>query len=119
VRRKIFGPKRDEIIGQSKLHDEELRNLHAALNIIRMIESRKIRWAGHITGMQAKGNAYRILVEYSGERRLLGRPRRRWEDNIKIKLGGIRWGCMDWINVGQGTDQWRVFVNTVMNLRVL
>jgi hypothetical protein len=68
--------------------------------------------------MEAKRNACRVLVENSAERRPLGRLRRRWEDNIKMKLGEIRWGGMDWINLAEGRHQWRVLVNTIMNLWV-
>jgi hypothetical protein len=63
-------------------------------------------------------NAYRTLVGQPEGERLLGRPRRRWVDNIKIDLSEIGWGGMDWIDLAQGRDQWRALVNTVMNLRV-
>jgi hypothetical protein len=65
-----------------------------------------------------KRNAYRILVGKPEEKRLLGRPRRRWEDNIKMDLGEIGWGGMDWVDLAPVRDQWRALVNTVMNLRV-
>jgi hypothetical protein len=68
--------------------------------------------------MGAKRNAYRILVGKPEGKRLLGRPRRRWVDNIKIDLRQIRWDGMDWIDLAQDRDQWRAVVNTVMNLRV-
>jgi hypothetical protein len=82
------------------------------------MKSRRMRWAGHVTRMGEKRNAYRILVGKPEGRRSLGRPRRRWEDNIRMKLREIEWGGMDWINLAQDRDQWRALVNTVMNLRV-
>jgi hypothetical protein len=65
-----------------------------------------------------KRNAYRILVGKPEGKRPLGRPRRRWEDNIRINLREIGWGGVDWIDLAQHRDQWRALVNTVMNLRV-
>jgi hypothetical protein len=76
-------------------------------------------WAGHIAGMGEKRNTYRILVGKPEGERPLGKPRCRWEDNIRMDLREIRWGGMDWINLPQDRDQWRVLVNTVMNIRVL
>jgi hypothetical protein len=78
-----------------------------------MIKSREMRWAGHIAQMEAKMNAYRILVRNPEGRR----PRRRWEDNIKIDLGEMGWRGMDWIDLDRDRDQWRAVVNTVLNLR--
>jgi hypothetical protein len=83
-----------------------------------MIKSRRMRWAGHVARMREKRNAYRILVGMPEGKRPLGRPRRRWVDNIKIVLREIGWDDMDWIDLAQNRDQWRVLVNTVMNLRV-
>jgi hypothetical protein len=83
-----------------------------------MIKSRKMRWAGHIARMGEKRNAHRILVGKPEEKRPLGRPRRRWVDNIKMDLRKIGWDGMDWIDLAQDRDRWRALVNTVMNLRV-
>jgi hypothetical protein len=80
-----------------------------------MIKSRKMRWAGY-AGRMEKRNAYRILVGKPGGKRPLGRPRRRWVDNVKIDLTEIGWDGMDWIDLAQDTDQWRALVNTVMSL---
>jgi hypothetical protein len=102
-----------------KLHNEELHILYSSLNIIRMIKSRRMRWAGHVAQMGEKQNAYRILVEKIEGKRLLGRPRRRWVDNIKIDVIQIVWDDVDWIDLAQDRVQWRALVNTVMNIRVL
>jgi hypothetical protein len=82
-----------------------------------MIKSRRRRWAGHVARMGETRNAYRILVGQPEGKRLLGRPRRRWVDNIKIDLGEIGWDGRDWIELAQDRDQWRALVNTVMNLQ--
>jgi hypothetical protein len=96
VLRRIFGPKRDEVIGGwRKLHNEELHNLYCSPNMIRMIKSGRIRWTGNVARMGAKMNAYRILVGTLEGKRPLGRHRHRWEDNIKMELRGIGWGGMD------------------------
>jgi hypothetical protein len=84
VLRRIFGPKRDEVTGGSrKLHNDELHNLYSSASVIRMIKSRRIRWAGHVARMGEKRKAYRILVGNPERKRPLGRPRHGWVDNIK------------------------------------
>jgi hypothetical protein len=89
---RIFGPKRDEVTGGwRKLHNEELHNLYASPSIIRMIKSRRMRWIRHVARMGDKRNAYRILVGNPEGKRPLGRPRRRWVDNIKMDLREIEW----------------------------
>jgi hypothetical protein len=75
---------------------------------MKMIKSRRMRWAGHVARMGEKRNAYMILAEKLEGRRRVGRPRRRWVDNIK----------MDWIDLAQDRDQWRAVLNTLLNLRV-
>jgi hypothetical protein len=93
VLRGIFGPKRDEMIGNwRKLHNEELHNLYCSPSIIRMTKSWRIRWAWHVARMGGNTNAYRILVLTQEEKRPPGRPRHKWEDNIRMDLRGIRWG---------------------------
>jgi hypothetical protein len=84
-------------------------NLYSTPNIIRMIKSRRIRWARHVARMGEKRNAYRILVG----KRPLGRPRHRWVGNIKSDLREIGWDGMDWIALAQDRDQWRAFANTL------
>jgi hypothetical protein len=100
VLRGIFGSKGDEVIGGwRKLHNEELHNLYCSPSIIRMIKSKTMRWAGHVERIREKRNAYRILSGEPEGKRPLGRPRRRWEDNIKMDLREIGWGGTDWIDL--------------------
>jgi hypothetical protein len=92
VLRRIFGSKRDEATGEwGRLHNEELNNLYSSPNIIRVIKSRRMRWTGHVARMGEKSGAYRILVGRPEGRPQLGRPRRRWEDNIKMDLREMGW----------------------------
>jgi hypothetical protein len=101
--RGIFGPKRDEVIGGwKKLPNEELHNLYCWPSIIRMIWSRRMRWAGHVACMGEKRNACRILVGKPEGKRPPGRLRHMLEDNIKMDLREIRWGGMDWIDLTLG-----------------
>jgi len=87
VPRIIFGSKRDEVTREwGKLHNEELNDLYFSENIIGMIKSRRMRWAGHVALMGERSVAYRVLVGKSERKRPLGRPRRRWEDNIRMDL---------------------------------
>jgi hypothetical protein len=79
-----------------------------------MVNARRMRWAGHVARMETRMNAYRILVGKPERKRPLGRPRRRWVDNIKIDLREIGWDGTDWIDLAQDRDQWRALVNTVM-----
>jgi hypothetical protein len=119
VMRRIFGQKRDEVIGGSrKLYNDELHNLYFLSSIIRMVKPRRICWAGHVARKGVKRNACRILVGKPEGKRPLGRTRHGWEDNIKMDLKGIGWGGMDWIDLAQDRDQWKALVNTVMTLRV-
>jgi hypothetical protein len=101
VLRRIFGPKRDEVTGEwRKQHNEELRDLYSSPSIIRIIMSRRMRWAGHVARMGKKRNAYRLLVGKPEEKGPLGRLRRRWVDNIRMDLE--RADCLD--NVGSSTS---------------
>jgi hypothetical protein len=83
-----------------------------------MLKSRRMIWGGHVARMGETTNAYRILMGKPEEKRPLGRPRRRWVDDSKMDLREIECDGMDWIELAQDKDQWRVFVNTVMNLRI-
>jgi hypothetical protein len=119
VLRRILGPKRDELTGEwRKLHKEELRDLYSSPSIIRIIKSRRMRWAGHVARMGEKINAYRLLVGKPEGKKPLERPRRRWVDNIKRDLGEVGWGNVDWICLAQDRNRWRAVVNSVLNLRV-
>jgi hypothetical protein len=112
VLRRIFGPKRDEVTGEwRKLHNEELRDLYSSPSIIRIIKSRRMRWAGHVVRMGEKRNTYRLLVRKPEGKSPLGRPRRRWVDNIRMDLGEVGWGDVDWIDLAKGRIRWRALVN--------
>ncbi|KAJ4437185.1 hypothetical protein ANN_17320 [Periplaneta americana] len=118
VLRKIFGAKRDEVTGEwRKLHNTELHALYSSPDIIRNIKSRRLRWAGHVARMGESRNAYRVLVGRPEGKRPLGRPRRRWEDNIKMDLREVGYDDRDWINLAQDRDRWRAYVRAAMNLR--
>jgi hypothetical protein len=119
VLRRIFGPKRDGVTGGCrKLHNEELHNLYSSPSIIRIIKSRRMKWAGHVARMGEKRNVYRLLVGKPEGKRPLGRPRRRWIDNIKMDLLEIGLSIVDWIGLAEDRYRWRALVNSVMNLRV-
>ncbi|KAJ4442676.1 hypothetical protein ANN_04265 [Periplaneta americana] len=118
VLRKIFGAKRDEVTGEwRKLHNAELHALYSSPDIIRNIKSRRLRWAGHVARMGESRNAYRMLVGRPEGKRPLGRPRRRWEDNIKMDLREVGYDDRHWINLAQDRDRWRAYVRAAMNLR--
>ena len=87
VLRRVFGPNRDEVRGEwRKLHNEELSDLYSLPNIVRVVKSRRMRWAGHVAPMGEGRGVHRVLVGKPEGKRPLGRPRRRWEDNIKKDL---------------------------------
>ena len=148
VPRRIFGPARDEMTGEwRKLQNLEFYPLNADLNtichllallgahhifhvgrirvndlycspiIVRVIKSKNMRWTGHVV-LMGRGEAYSMLVGKDEGKRQLGRPRRRWEDNIKMDLQKVGCGGMDWIELAQDRDRCRALVNAVMNLHV-
>jgi hypothetical protein len=119
VLRRVFGPKRDEVTEEwRKLHDEELNNLYCSPNIVRVIESRIMKWVGHVARMREGRGVYKVLVEKAEGNRPLGRTRRRWDDNIKMDFQEVKCGGKDWIEVDQNRDRWRGLLNAVMNLPV-
>jgi hypothetical protein len=119
VLRRIFGPKRDRVTGGWRnLHNEELHNLYSSSSIIRIIKSRRMRWAGHVARMGKKRNVYRLLVAKPEGKRPLGRPSCRWLDSSKMVLLEIELSVLDWIGLVQDRYRWRALVNAVMNLRV-
>jgi hypothetical protein len=112
VLRRIFGPKRDEVIGEwRKLHNEELHDVYSSTSIIRIMKSRRIKWAGHVARMGERGMC--IGCGKPEGRRPLGRPRRSWVDNIRMDLVEV-----DWIGLAQDRDRWRALVNSVLKLGV-
>jgi hypothetical protein len=104
VLRRIFGPKRDEVTREwTKLHSGELHNLYSSSDIIRQIKSGRMRWAGHVARVGQGRNVYRVLVRKPEGKRPLGRPRRRWEDGIKMDLREIDrgvWSGFTWLRIG-------------------
>ena len=102
-----------------RLHNEELNDLYSSLNIVRVIKSRRMRWAGHVARMGEERGADRVLAGKPEGKRQLGRPGRRWVDNIRMDLQEVGCGYMDWIGLAQDRDRWRTLVSAVMNLRVL
>jgi len=100
------------------LHNKELNDLYSSPNIVRVIKSRRMRWAGHVARMGEERGMYRVLLGKWEGRRPLGRPRRRWVDNIRMDLQEVGCGYMDWIGLTQDRDSWRTLVSAVMNLRV-
>ena len=116
---RIFGSKRDEVTGEwRRLHNEELNDLYCSPNIVRVIKWRRMRLAGHVARMGEERGVYRVLVGKLEGRRPLGRPRRRWVNNIRVDLQEVGCEYMDWIGLAQDRDRWRTLVSAVMNLRV-
>jgi hypothetical protein len=101
-----------------KLHNEELNDLYSVPNIVRVVKSRRMRWAGHVAGMGEERGVHRVLVGKPEGERPFGRPRRRWEDNIKMDLQKVGGGRGDGMELAQDRAGWRALVSTVKNLRV-
>jgi hypothetical protein len=100
VLRRIFGLNRDEVTGEwRKLYNEELNNLCSSPNIVRVIKSRRMGWAGHVARMGKERGVYRVLVGKPEGWRPMGRPRLRWEDNIRMDLREVGCGCVDWMEL--------------------
>ena len=112
-------PKRDGITGEwRKLHNEKLNSLYSSPYIVRVIKSRRMRWAGHVARMEEGRGVHKVLVGKPERKIPLGGPRRRWEDNIKMDLEEVGRGCGNWTELAQHRDRWRALVSTVMNFRV-
>jgi len=101
-----------------RLHNEELNDLYSSPNIVRVIKSRRMRWAGHVARMGEERGVYRVLLGKQAGKRPLGKLRHRWVDNIMTDLQELGCGNMDWIGLAQDRDKWRTLVSAVMNLRV-
>jgi hypothetical protein len=109
---RVFGPKRDEVTGEwRKLQNEELNDLYSLPSIVRVVKSRRMRWAGHVARMGEERGVHRVLVRKPDGKRPLGTPRRRGEDNIKMNLQEVGVGCGDWIESAQDRDRWRALVS--------
>ena len=118
VLKRVFGPRRDKVTGEwRKLHNEEHRDLYSLPNIVRVVKLRRMRWAGHVAHLGEGRVVHRVLVGKHEGKRPLGRPRFRWEDNIKMDLQEVE-GDGDWMELAQDRDRWRALVNTVINFRV-
>ena len=114
VLRRIFGLNKDEVTREwRKLNNEELNDLYSSPNIVRVIKSRIIRWAGHVACMGERRGVYRVLEGKPEGNRPLGKPRRRWDHNIKMDLQEVGRGGMDWIELAQNRDRWRAHLNDV------
>ena len=119
VLRRVFGPKRDEVTGEwRKLHNEELNDLYSLPNIVRVVKSRRMRWSEHVARMGEDRGVHRVLVVKPEGKSSLGRPRRKWEDNIKMDFRKVGGGRGDWKALAQDRDGWRALVGTVRNFRV-
>jgi hypothetical protein len=116
---RIFGPKRDEVTGEwRKLHNEELHDLYSLPSIIRISKVRRMRWTGHVARLREHRDVYSLLVGKPEGRRPLGRPRRRWLDNIRMDIVEVGWGDVDWIGLAQDRDRRIAHVNSVLSLWV-
>jgi hypothetical protein len=114
---RIFGSKKEEDGLCRKLHNDELHGPHSSLNIVRVMKSRRMRWAEHVAHM-GETSVYRVLVGRPEVKRPVGRPRCRWKGNIKMGLRETGIDGVNWIWVAQDRIQWQAFVSMVMNLQV-
>jgi hypothetical protein len=107
--RRIFGPEREEDRLWRKLHNDELHSLYSSPNIVRVIKLRRMKWAGHMSRVGEGRGVYRVLVWRHEGKRPLGRPRHRWEDNIRLDLREIGINGANWIQLTQDRVQWQSF----------
>ena len=117
ILRRIFGPKRDANGEWRRFHNEELHSLYRSPNV-RVIKSRRLRWAGHVARIEEDGSAFKILIGKRTGRRPLRRPWRIWEVNIRMNLKEIGVNARNWVDSAQDRDYWRNPVNAILNLRV-
>ena len=101
-----------------KLHKVELTDLNCSANTVQVIQSKRMRWAGHVARMGEGRGVHRVLVGKAEGKKLLGRPRCRWGDNIEMDLQEVGCGGMDWIELAKDRGRWQAFMNAVMNLWV-
>ena len=104
ILRRIFGPKRDENREWRRLHNQELHSFYRSPNIVRVIKSRRFRWAGHVARMKEGRSAFKILTGKPTGKRPLGKPRRRWEDNIRMYLEEMGINVGNWVDSAQDRD---------------
>jgi hypothetical protein len=117
VLRTLFGPKSDEVTEEwRKLHYKELSDLYSLPNIVRVVKSRRMSWAVHVACMGEGRGVHGVLARKPEGKRTLGRPRRRWEDNIKTDLQEVGGGCGDWMELALDRDIWRTLVIMIMNI---
>ena len=117
ILRQIFGPKMDENGEWRRLHNEKLHSLYRSPNVFRVIKSRRLRWTGHVARMEEARGALKILTCPPAGKRPLGRPRRGWDNNIKMALKEIGINTRNLVDSNQDTDYWRSLVNAALNLR--
>ena len=115
ILRRIFWPRRDDNGEWRRLHNEELHSLYGSPNIARV---RRLRWAGHVARMEESRSNFKILTGNTTGKRLLGKPRRRWEDNIRMDLEEIGINAGNWVNAALDRNYWRALVMAALNLRV-
>ena len=101
-----------------KVHNEELNDLYSSPNIVRVVKSRRMRWAGHVARMGKERRVHRVLVGKPEGKTPLGRPRRKWGDNIKMDLQEVGGDCGDWMELAQDRNRWRALMGTVRDFRV-
>jgi len=99
-------------------HNEELHKLYRSLNIVRVIKSRRLRWAGHVARMEEDRSAFKMFTGKPTGKRPLGRPRRRWEDSIRMDLEEICINTGNWVDLAQDRYSWRALVDAVLSLRI-
>jgi hypothetical protein len=119
VERRVFEPKRDDVIGEwRKMHNKELNDLYSLPHIVRVVKSIRTRWAGYVMHMGVDRVVHRVLMEKPEGKRPLGRPRHRWEDNIKMDVQDVVWGHGDGMELPQDRDRWQPIVGKVWDFRV-